>query len=134
MSRVLRVKLVWTNLLFFGSSVVAYTNYNLELTVLCFSVFVLSVAYHRNAEREYEMVEGFVAKLAFIYGIAQTFNKAPSQTIFSIELLLGIAILLTYICVGHLELVSYEPWHCLQHIFPGIYLFLVALLHEPLIF
>ena len=29
-----------------------------------FSLFVLSVAYHRNAEMEYEMVEGFVAKLA----------------------------------------------------------------------
>lgn len=134
MSRVIGDKLVWTNLLFFAGSAIAYTNYNLELTILCFSLFVLSVAYHRNAEHEYELVEGFVAKLAFIYGIAQTFNNAPSLMWFVIELALGILTILTYVCVGLMGVLPYEPWHCLQHLFPGVYLFLVALLHEPLLF
>jgi len=109
----------------------------------------LSLIYHFKYEKPgiLAQIEGAFAKLLFIYGVAQLFfavsllrfcsvlffifSPQPSSILFGSEMLL-FALTLVIFIITNVWSKLYDPWHCLLHIIPSLWMIVVSLYHEPL--
>ena len=119
-----------THLCFLVSAWLALQNKVYDLFILLLLVTPLSVLYHYRYERSgvIARLEGFSAKLLFLYGVVQMLQ--PSSV------LIEYACMLLTICIfigTNIFRSLYDPWHCLMHVIPAFWAAVVATHHPPLI-
>ena len=106
----------------------------LELAILQSIVCVLSVAWHRSHERECGLakVEHAFAHALFAYGALQTWHS-PSLAVLCIHLACACVTLAVYVATN-LKRELWETWHPIGlHVVPGIWSFVIAWYHDPLV-
>lgn len=106
-----------------------------ELVVLQSIVFVLSLIWHRNREREdaFAKVEHFFAHVLFVYGMVQTWFS-PSVWILLLHLVCAAMTIAVYV-VTNKKREKWETWHPIGlHVVPGIWSVVIASYHKRLLF
>jgi hypothetical protein len=124
--------LVWSNVIFIYVGYIAYNNKIYELSVLSILTFILSGLYHLYHELKYEMVEGIIVKLFFIYGLIQIYY-APTVCLKYIELLCALLTSCVYLTCGICRIFDYDTYHVLQHLIVQLWIYLVASYHKTLL-
>lgn len=123
---------MWTHAFFIVDGVVAAMNSHYEVLLLTLITSPLSFIYHWTYEKpgSLAMIESAAAKCCFIYGILQISNAPnPNQAEFESAL----ALTTTFIFViTNIKKELYDPWHCLMHVFPPIWVAIVACSHSQL--
>jgi hypothetical protein len=125
--------LMWTHIFFAVGSVAAYINCIWDLFILNSVTMFLSAHYHKFYEKPGRIakIEGTAAKALFLYGSIQILC-APTNALRIIELLL-FSLTIAVFFITNLRKELYNSWHFLMHIFPPIWVTIVALYHKPLI-
>lgn len=106
-----------------------------ELVVLQSIVFVLSLIWHRNREREdaFAKVEHFFAHVLFVYGMVQTWFS-PSVWILQLHLVCAAMTIAVYVVTNE-KREKWETWHPIGlHVVPGIWSVVIASYHKRLLF
>lgn len=106
-----------------------------ELVVLQSIVFVLSLIWHRNREREddFAKVEHFFAHVLFVYGMVQIWFS-PSVWILLIHLVCAAITIAVYVVTNE-KREKWETWHPIGlHVVPGIWSMVIASFHKRLFF
>lgn len=124
---------MWTHVFLVMATIVSYMNQVYDLFGILFIVTPLSFVYHYMYERPgiVAKVEGFFAKLLWIYGALQIV-AAPSATLIGIELVFCTLTLCTFF-ITNFKKQYYDPYHSLMHVIPSIWCIIVALTHQPLV-
>lgn len=124
---------IYTHICFIYGIYIANENKIYDLFLLLNIMTPLSIMYHINYEKQglVAKIEGFFAKLLFIYGFIQLFN-AKTNILICIECILMISTILVYV-ITNINKDLYEPYHCLMHIIPAIWAGIVAHHHPCLI-
>ena len=123
---------IWTHAFFILDFIISVQNMHLEVLLLTVITVPLSFLYHWTYERPGKLaqIESTAAKSSFIYGLIQIFY-APSHTLAGIEL--ACAIITTFVfLLTNIRKELYDPWHCLLHVFPAIWVAIVASSHTQL--
>ena len=120
-----------SHIFFVLSAFQSFANCNLELLSLTSITTLFSLIYHISYEKPgiVANIEGILAKVLFLYGVLQLFF-APSSLPLLFEIVLFIATTTVFI-VTNIRKDFYDPWHCFMHIFPPIWIYLVASYHKP---
>lgn len=124
---------IWTHIFFFVSYAICWKNRIWELAMLVGCTKILSLVYHFQYEKPgiLAKVEGFSAKVLFAYGVAQIFNSvSPILTL--VETFLMLLTSAVFI-VTNIKKEFYDPWHCLMHVIPALWVSVVGMSHSPLI-
>lgn len=124
---------MWTHAFLFIAALVAGFNGLNDLCTLLTITAPLSTMYHLDFEKPgfIAKMEGFIAKVTFVYGIIQMF-LAPTMLLFICEFAILVIILIIFIGTNVCK-EYYEPWHCLMHVVPAVWAVLVSFTHTPLI-
>lgn len=114
---------------------ISFINKNLELTILMGITTMFSTAYHYTYEKPSVLakVEGFSAKLLFIYGASQTIIKGIFMPlhILMIEMIL-LFTTLTFFLITNIFPELYDKFHCFGlHVIPALWGLMVAIYHTP---
>jgi hypothetical protein len=106
----------------------------LDLVILQSIVCVLSVVWHRSRERECRLatIEHAFAHALFAYGALQTWYS-PSVSVLCLHLACACVTVAVYV-VTNLKRELWEFWHPIGlHVVPGIWSFVIASYHDPLV-
>ena len=125
--------IMWTHICFVFAVGISMIRGLYDMALITAMVIPLSLLYHYTYEKPGTLakVEGTMAKLLFVYGIAQIFN-CPLPGIKGIEILFLLAV--SGVFVGtNLNKKFYEPWHCMMHVLPPMWSIFVAAYHQPII-
>ena len=124
---------IYTHICFIYAIYIANQNQMFDLFVLLSIMTPLSVMYHIYYEKQglLAKVEGFFAKVLFIYGFIQLFN-ANTNLLLCLECLFMVSTIAVYV-ITNIKKDLYEPYHCLMHIIPAIWAGIIAHYHPSLI-
>ena len=124
---------IWTHAFFLLDGVLAAQYGHTEVMLLTLSTSPLSFLYHWTYEKPgiLAQIESAAAKLCFIYGLVQIPN-APSAALAAIEAACAILTTLVFV-VTNVKKELYDPWHCLMHIIPPIWVAILATSHAELL-
>lgn len=127
-------KQIYTHIPFFYAMYLAFANHLYDLFLLLVLVIPLSIAYHLTYERPglLAQVEGFSAKLLFLYGLIQI-SFAKSIILRAVEFLLLIVTAVVFVSTNFNKEALYDSWHWLMHVVPALWAILVATYHGPLV-
>lgn len=112
---------------------VMYTNF--ELFLITLTTTTLSLLYHRKYERAgvISKLEGFFAKIMFLYGFVQIFY-APSLMLAVFEIMLMLTVVVSFL-VTNLDHQLYDKYHNFGlHLTPAVWAVVVAWQHRPFLF
>lgn len=127
-------KQIYTHIPFFYAMYLAFANRLYDLFFLLVLVIPLSIAYHLTYERPglLAQVEGFSAKMLFLYGLVQILF-AKSIVLRTLESLLLIITAIVFVSTNFYKEALYDSWHWLMHVVPAIWAILVAAYHGPIV-
>jgi hypothetical protein len=124
---------IWTHLFLLVASIAAAHNEVYDMCTLLSLTTFLSTLYHFDFEKPglVAKIEGLLAKATFLYGIVQL-CYAPTTVLLLSEILFLSATLGVFVSTNVCKQ-YYDPWHCLMHVVPAGWAFLIVFYHEPLI-
>jgi hypothetical protein len=123
---------MWTHIFFLIGAFTAFRYKLYDLFILTLVTTPLSLAYHYSYEKPGRLAqtEGLAAKSLFIYGLIQIF-RAPNTYLMMVECIF-LCLTVVIFVMTNLQPKLYDPFHCLMHVVPPLWITLVALTHSPL--
>ena len=126
---------IYTHIFLLISMTICFLYSNLELFSITLFTTILSVLYHHKYEKAgmISKLEGFSAKIMFLYGFFQIFYS-PIVIITCIEIILMLTVIISFL-ITNLDHKLYDKYHNFGlHLIPAIWTILVAVVHKPFLF
>ena len=126
---------IYTHLYLAVSMVFCVFYSNFELFLITLTTTTLSILYHHKYERAgvISKLEGFFAKIMFLYGFFQIFY-APGLLWTVFEIMLMLTVVVSFL-VTNLDHKLYDKYHNFGlHLTPAVWAAIVAWKHNPFVF